>query len=215
MSLRPSRSGSRRAPSALIARHATGSFRDALGTLEQLVSYAGDQAITPDDVMAVLGVADTEQLFAAVDAIATSDPAAGLRAAAQLASSGRDPGQVLRDLEVHGRELLTVQILGELPAELRVTPERDQRLVQQASTLSQTDAVRLLELVSAALDASANGAQPLVQLELVLIKAAAPEMDPSISALLARLGEVGERGFAACHLITRSDTCAGHECRRE
>ena len=27
---------------ALIARHATGSFRDALGTLEQLVTYAGD-----------------------------------------------------------------------------------------------------------------------------------------------------------------------------
>jgi len=178
---------------ALIARHATGSFRDALGTLEQLVSYAGDQAITPDDVMAVLGVADAEQLFAAVDAIAASDPAAGLQAAAQLASSGRDPGQVLRDLEVHGRELLTVQILGELPAELRVTPERDQRLVQQASTLSQTDAVRLLELVSAALEATANGAQPRIQLELVLIKAAAPEMDPSMSALLARLERL-ERG---------------------
>jgi DNA polymerase III subunit gamma/tau len=180
--------------SALIARHATGSFRDALGTLEQLVSYAGDQAITPDDVMAVLGVADAEQLFAAVDAIAASDPAAGLRAAAQLASSGRDPGQVLRDLEVHGRELLTVQILGELPAELRVTPERDQRLVQQASTLSQTDAVRLLELVSAALEATANGAQPRIQLELVLIKAAAPEMDPSMSALLARLERLEKGG---------------------
>ena len=48
-----------------------------------------------------------------------------LRAAAALAESGRDPGQVLRDLEVHGRELLTVQVLGEVPAELRVTPERD------------------------------------------------------------------------------------------
>ena len=32
---------------ALIARHATGSFRDALGTLEQLVTYAGDEPITP------------------------------------------------------------------------------------------------------------------------------------------------------------------------
>jgi DNA polymerase-3 subunit gamma/tau len=179
----------------LIARHATGSFRDALGTLEQLVTYAGDAAITPQDVLTVLGVADTEQLFAAVDAIVASDPAAALRAANALASSGRDPGQVLRDLEVHARELLTVQVLGEVPAELRVTAERDQRLVQQGQTLSQTDAVRLLELVSAALDASANGAQPLIQLELVLIKAAAPEMDPSMSALLARLERV-ERGQA-------------------
>src|SRR5690242_12910127 len=38
---------------ALIGRHATGSFRDALGTLEQLVTYSG-QAISLDDVIAVL-----------------------------------------------------------------------------------------------------------------------------------------------------------------
>jgi DNA polymerase-3 subunit gamma/tau len=178
---------------ALIARQATGSFRDALGTLEQLVTYAGEEAITAEDVLTVLGVADAEQLFGAVDAIVSGDPAAALRATAALAGSGRDPGQVLRDLEVHGRELLTVQIIGEVPAELRVTPERDQRLVAQAKTLAATDAVRLLELVSAALEATANGAQPRIQLELALIKAAAPEMDPSTSALLARIERL-ERG---------------------
>jgi DNA polymerase-3 subunit gamma/tau len=180
---------------ALIARHATGSFRDALGTLEQLVTYAGDAAVTPDDVLSVLGVADVEQLFAAVDAIVARDAAAALRAGASLASSGRDPGQVLRDLEAHARELLTVQILGEVPAELRVTAERDQRIAQQAQTLAQTDAVRLLELVSAALEATANGAQPHIQLQLVLIKAAAPEMDPSMSALLARIEKLEQGGL--------------------
>jgi DNA polymerase-3 subunit gamma/tau len=178
---------------ALIARQATGSFRDALGTLEQIVTYAGEEAITADDVLTVLGVADTEQLFAAVDATVSGDPAAALRATAALAGSGRDPGQVLRDLEVHGRELLTVQIMGEVPAELRVTPERDQRLVAQAASLAATDAVRLLELISAALEATANGAQPRIQLELALIKAAAPDMDPSTSALLARIERL-ERG---------------------
>jgi DNA polymerase III subunit gamma/tau len=172
---------------ALIARHATGSFRDALGTLEQLLTYAGDQRIQPADVLAVLGVADAEQLFGAVDAIVARDPAQALRAAATLAESGRDPGQVLRDLEVHGRELLTVQVLGELSPELRVTPERDRRLVEQAKALSETDAVRLLDLVSSALEATANGAQPRIQLELVLIKAAAPEVDPSTTALLSRI----------------------------
>ena len=114
-------------------------------------------------------------------------PAGALRAAATLADSGRDPGQVLRDLEVHGRELLAVQVLGEVPPELRVTPERDSRLAEQATALSDTDAVRLLDLVSAALEATANGAQARIQLELVLVKAAAPELDPSMSALLARI----------------------------
>src|SRR5581483_5276396 len=48
-------------------------------------------------------------------------------------------------------------------------------------------AVRLLDLVAAALEATTNGAQARIQLELVLIKAAAPERDPSTSALLARI----------------------------
>jgi DNA polymerase-3 subunit gamma/tau len=179
---------------ALIARHATGSFRDALGTLEQLVVYAGGRTIEAPDVLAVLGVADAEQLFEAVDAIAARDPARALRAAATLADSGRDAGQLLRDLEVHGRELLAVQVLGDVPPELQVTPERDIRLAEQATALSATDAVRLLDLVSAALEATANGAQARIQLELVLVKAAAPEVDPSMAALLARIERLEQGG---------------------
>src|SRR5207302_38474 len=74
--------------------------------------------------------------------------------------------------------------------ELRVTPERDRRLAEQAGALQQTDAVRLLDLVAAALEATTNGAQARIQLELVLVKAAAPEVDPSVSALLARIERI-------------------------
>jgi DNA polymerase III subunit gamma/tau len=172
---------------ATIARHATGSFRDALGTLEQLLTYAGTDAITTPDVLAVLGVADAEQLFEAVDAIVAGDGAAAMRAAARLTASGRDPGQILRDLEIHGRELLAVQVLGEVPEELRLTPERDARLLSQAQALARSDAVRLIDLVSAALEATTNGGSARIQLELVLVKAAAPEVDPSTGALLSRI----------------------------
>jgi DNA polymerase III subunit gamma/tau len=193
---------------ALVARHATGSFRDALGTLEQLVTYAGEEQIEPADVLAVLGIADSEQLFAAVEAIVARDPAEAMRAAARLAESGRDPGQVLRDLEIHGRELLTVQVLGEVPPELRVTPERDRRMAEQASALSRTDAVRLLDLVSGALEATANGAQARIQLELVLVKAAAPELDPSTQALMARIERLESGDGAAPPSSLRSITVA-------
>ncbi len=177
---------------ALIARHATGSFRDALGTLEQLVTYAGEEAIESADVLAVLGIADAEQLFGAVDAIVAADPAGALAAEQAITESGRDPGQVLRDLEVHARDLLAVAVLGEVPPELRVTPERDRRLAEQAGALSSAGAVRLLDLVSTALGAIASGAQARIQLELALIKAAAPEVDPSTAALLARLQRLEE-----------------------
>jgi len=53
--------------------------------------------------------------------------------------------------------------------------------------MSQTDAVRLLTLVGEALAALADGAQARIQLELALVKAAAPQMEASTSALLARI----------------------------
>ncbi|MFL5818658.1 MAG: DNA polymerase III subunit gamma/tau [Conexibacter sp.] len=174
---------------ALVARHATGSFRDALGTLEQLTTYGGVDGgeITVEEVLAVLGVADAEALFGAVDAVVAHDARAALLAVARLAESGRDAGQLVRELEVHARELLAVQVLGEVPAELRLTPERDARLAAQAAALGRQDVVRLLDLLSDALEALASGAQARIQLELALVKAAAPEIDPSARALLARI----------------------------
>src|ERR671916_64460 len=53
----------------MIARSATGSFRDALGTLEQLVTYGGSR-IELADVLDVLGAADAELVLEAADAIA-------------------------------------------------------------------------------------------------------------------------------------------------
>jgi DNA polymerase-3 subunit gamma/tau len=180
---------------ALVARHATGSFRDALGTLEQLTTYGGADGgeITVEEVLAVLGVADAEALFGAVDAVAAHDARAALLAVARLADSGRDAGQLVRELEAHARELLAVQVLGEVPPELRLTPERDARLAAQAAALGRTDVVRLLDLLSEALEALANGAQARIQLELALVKAAAPEVDPSTRALLARIDRLEER----------------------
>jgi DNA polymerase III subunit gamma/tau len=174
---------------ALVARHATGSFRDALGTLEQLTTYGGADGgeITVEEVLAVLGVADAEALFGAVDAVTAHDARAALLAVARLAESGRDAGQLVRELETHARELLAVQVLGEVPAELRLTPERDARLAAQAAALGRQDVVRLLDLLADALEALASGAQARIQLELSLVKAAAPEIDPSARALLARI----------------------------
>ncbi len=180
---------------ALLARHATGSFRDALGTLEQLVTYSG-RRVSTDDVLAVLGVADADLVFGALEAVAAHDAGAALRAAARLAETGRDLSQFARDLEAHARELLVVQTLGEVPPEVRVTPDRDERLAEQAGRVGGTDVVRLLDLLAAALRAMKDGADARTQLELALVKAAAPEVDPSSRALRARIERL-ERGAPA------------------
>jgi DNA polymerase-3 subunit gamma/tau len=172
--------------SALIARSATGSFRDALGTLEQLLAYSGRE-ISLEDVLAVLGAADAELLFGAVDAVDRGDQREALLAAARLAESGRDIGRFFSDLEAHTRALMVVQTLGEVPPELHVTPEQDERLAEQARRVGPAAVVRLLELIADSLRAMKDGADARTQLELTLLKAAQPAYDPTVKALLARI----------------------------
>jgi DNA polymerase-3 subunit gamma/tau len=171
---------------AAVARAATGSFRDALGTLEQLVTYSGS-TIALEDVLAVLGVTDTVVLEALLDAVHAGDARAVLLAVAAAADSGRDAGALAGDLEVRARELLVAQVLGEVPTELALTPEADARLLEQAARVGATTTVRLLELLGTALEGVRAGADPRTQLELALVKAARPEVDGSVKALAARL----------------------------
>jgi DNA polymerase-3 subunit gamma/tau len=171
---------------AAIARAATGSFRDALGTLEQLVTYSG-QRIELADVLAVLGVADEQLLTSAFEAVHAGDARETLLTVARCLAGGRDASAFMRDLEARARELLVVQTLGEVPSELSLTPEIDARLAEQAARVNGAEVVRVLDLIGAALEAVRAGAEPRTQLELALVKAAAPLLDGSTPALLARI----------------------------
>jgi DNA polymerase-3 subunit gamma/tau len=171
---------------AAIARSATGSFRDALGTLEQLVTYSGS-TVELADVLAVLGVADEQLLTDAFDAVAGGDARAALLAVARCAEGGRDASSFTRDLEGRARELLLVQTLAGVPPELSLTPEIDERLRSQAERISPAQVVRVLDLLGTALEAVRAGADPRTQLELALVKAATPQADGSTRALLARI----------------------------
>ena len=126
---------------AMIARSAGGSFRDAIGTLDQLVTYGGKQ-VSFDDVLELLDVADADLIFAATDAVIARDPAGALRRVQELSESGRDPVQFMRDLTAHLRHLIVVQTLGEPPDSFSVTADQVPRLEAQARDLPQADAVR-------------------------------------------------------------------------
>lgn len=177
---------------AALARSATGSFRDALGTLEQIVTYSGRE-IALEDVLAVLGVADARLLEETVDAVAAGDAARALRTLEECVEQGRDAGSFASDLEVRARELLVAQVLGEVPAELSLTPEADAALSEQAQRVDHATVVRLLELLGEAMEGVRAGADARTRLELALVKAARPETDGSTRALLARIERL-ERG---------------------
>ena len=176
----------------MLARSATGSFRDALGTLEQLVTYGGTE-IKLDDVLEILGVADAELVLQTADALVDHDPKAALLAVERLAGSGRDIAQFMRDLAAHLRHLYVVQTLGEVPDSFSVTAEHTDRLAAQADRLAQGEVLRAIELLAAGLSAVKDGSDPRIQLELALLKAVQPQVDLSLQALLFRIEQLEAR----------------------
>src|SRR5919106_720435 len=176
----------------MIARATTGSFRDALGTLEQLVTYGGKQ-VKLDDVLDILGVADAELVLDAAESLAGRDPRAALLAVQRLSESGRDVTQFMRDLSAHLRHLFVVQTLGAVPDSFSVTAEHTDRLADQAERLSQGEILRAIDFLAAAIAAVKDGSEPRIQLEMALLKATQPEADLSLQALMFRIEQLEAR----------------------
>ena len=171
---------------AMIARSASGSFRDALGTLDQLVSYGGSQ-VKLDDVLELLGAADAELLFEAVDAVVAEDPRGVLIGVEKMARSGRDPSQFARDLLAHLRHLLIVQTTGEVPTTFVVTATDTARMQAQATAIKPANLFRTIDQLADALTAVREGDDARMAVEIALLKAARPDLDPDTAGLLRRI----------------------------
>jgi DNA polymerase-3 subunit gamma/tau len=171
---------------ALISRSASGSFRDALGTLDQLVAFGGE-AVTTDEVVELLGVADAELLFATTDALANEDAKAALESVERLARSGRDPGQFARDLTAHLRQLLVTRATGEVPDSFTVTVAQPERLAAQAEGIDDAKLVGAIDALSGAVAGMREGDDPRLTLEVALLKVTTPSLDSSREALLRRI----------------------------
>ncbi len=178
---------------ALIARSATGSFRDALGTLDQLVAFGGRTRSTTDEVVELLGAADAELLFDTTDALAAGDAKAALEAVERLSRSGRDPGQFARDLIAHLRQLLVARATGEVPESFTVTVAQPERLADQAKEIDDAKLVGAIDSLSAAVAAMREGDDPRLTLEVALLKVATPSLDSSREALLRRIEQLESR----------------------
>ena len=172
------------------------------------MTYSGAN-IELEDVLAVLGVADARLLEETVDAVAAGDAARALRALEECAEQGRDAASFASDLEVRARELLVVQTLGQVPDELSLTPEADAALGEQAERVEHATVVRLLELLGEAMEGVRAGADARTRLELALVKAARPEIDGSMRALLARIERLERERGVVCAVAAEREVHVG------
>jgi len=183
-----------------LARAADGSYRDALGLLDQIAAYSGNR-VELDEVLELLGAVARETLFELVDLLASGQAAGAFLLLEEVLDGGTDPEQLLRGLVTQLRHICLLQQGAGARDEWGFAPEEVERLRAQANHLAPAQVVRGLDLLAEArLRIQHGGADPRLQLELVAAKLARPALDGAAAGLAARVealeGRLGENALA-------------------
>ena len=197
----------------MIARHATGSLRDAQGLLDQVAVYRenADDAgthVTVDLLRTVLGVSRNDRVEAIATALADRDAGMGVRAIGDAVADGEDVRQLARQLLTYMRELLLEKSgglsdldatgkqlaqrfdLGELAELTRLLGDIDFKV--KHATIAQLPLE--IAVVEGALRGSRPAQQPAPQIQQPSAPASPqPEMKPAGSGSLINRVRSGER----------------------
>jgi len=177
----------------LVARAADGSYRDALGLLDQIATF-GNGTVEMADALDLLGVVSRETLFDLVDLMTQGDAAGAFEMLESALDGGADPEQLMRGLVTHLRHACLLQQGAQAREQWALAPDELDRLHEQANQLSPVQVVRAIDLIADAQVRITHGqADPRIQLELVAAKLSRPFLDPGIEGLAARLERL-ERG---------------------
>jgi DNA polymerase-3 subunit gamma/tau len=179
-----------------IARHATGSLRDALGILDQVSVYrneddAESNTVTLDLVRTVLGVSRNDRVEGLVRAIADHSPGDGLTIINDAMEAGEDVRQLGRQLVGYVRMLLLERASG--------SPDADQVARELASRFELSQLADVARRFAEIDYRSRHAAIAQLPLELALIQAClslqndvTTESRPATSARSSAQGDVTE-----------------------
>ena len=170
----------------LIARHAGGSFRDAISSLDQL-SSAGDGSIDAVSAQAILGVVDDEVLTQLIDAINAGDARSALVQLDDLVEGGQDLSRLIRDLIDRLRAVLLTLELGAPPRSAMLGSTVEEAVKRAAGQMSEGAAIALIDGLLEAEGSLRSGADARLALEILLIKAARPAGDRTLDGALRRI----------------------------
>jgi len=153
----------------LIARQATGSLRDAISLLDQLITAPGD-VITLEMAQAVLGTAAEESVQALVDALLAGDAAAGLTLINAALDAGADPRQFARQATAYLRLVLLAQAGGADFVSPMTPQETLARVIAQAEAFPRAALLAAIKVFNEAASDLRGGWQPQLPLEMALVE---------------------------------------------
>ncbi|MCZ7542830.1 MAG: DNA polymerase III subunit gamma/tau [Anaerolineae bacterium] len=150
----------------LVARQSTGSLRDAISLMDQLVADP-EAEITLAMAEDVLGVTGGEAAGEVVQAVLAMDTAAGLEAINRAISAGAEPRQLAREIVDWMRNVLLVSVGG--PGMVDVSEKAAEALSRQAQSANRALLVRAIRAFNDAIQEAHGGWQPQLPLELALV----------------------------------------------
>jgi len=179
----------------LVVRAGAGSARDALSVLDQLAAGAGEDGISYDRALAILGYTDAALLDETVDAFATGDGAAVFGAVDRVIEAGIDPRRFAQDLLERFRDLLVLDAVADAGETglLDLPEDAIERMRSQASRFGRASLSRAGDVMSQALVDMRGTTSPRLVLELACARVLLPGATSDTSALLARLDRLERR----------------------
>ena len=180
---------------ALLARRASGSVRDALSILGQLIAGSGPEGLTHDEVAAQLGLTDTALLDETVEAIASGEGSRLFGVIDRVVDAGHDPRRFATDLLQRLRDLIVLTAIpgGEALAILDAPDAEIEAMRSQATGFTLAELSRAADLVSEGLTQLRGATAPRLLLELLVARLLLPATDDSAAGLAIRVDRL-ERG---------------------
>ena len=176
----------------LVVRAGGGSARDTLSVLDQLMAGSGDDGISYDLAVALLGFTHGELLDDVVDALAAHDSASVFAAVDRVIQSGQDPRRFVEDILERFRDLILVRAVPENASDVLhgVPEDQIQRMATQASGLGPAELSRWGDITNAALTEMTGATSPRLHLELLCARLLLPSTDDTERGLAARMDRV-------------------------
>jgi DNA polymerase-3 subunit gamma/tau len=170
-----------------------------LSILDQLIAGSGEQGVTYNRAVALLGVTDVALIDEMVDALSAGDGAAAFAAIERVADAGHDPRRFASDLLERLRDLIVLQRVGQAVESGIIDAPADQleRMAGQAARIGPATLSRLADIVHNGLTEMRGATAPRLLLELITARMLLPGVDDSTSGLLHRLERMERRLGAA------------------
>ncbi len=178
-----------------IARGAEGGMRDALSSLDQLISFRGNR-VTEEDALGVFGLVSRAALESLAGAILKGDVKTILQSIEMFDSAGKNMRRLAGELLKHFRNLVVLQALGPEAKSLEATAEQIKVLSEQCRGLDAGRVFRVCDQIAEMEDKLRHTLSVRTLIEMSLIRASRIATTATIEELMRAVRALKEGGGA-------------------